>query len=189
MAQRTTWPTYLLICAGFIAFQAVVLLAMGQPPICECGYVRLWNGIVASPENSQQLTDWYTFSHVIHGLAFYCLLWLVAPGTPLGIRFALALGLEVGWEIIENTPAVIQRYRQSALAQGYSGDSVINSVVDTIAMALGFFLARILATWKSIALAVAMELFVLVMIRDNLTLNIIQLLHPSERLSQWQQGG
>jgi hypothetical protein len=179
---------WLLIGAGIIVLQAVVLLAMGQPPICACGYIKLWHGVVLSDENSQQLTDWYTPSHVIHGFAFYLLLWLVAPRSSIGLRLVLALCLEAGWEIIENSPPVIERYRQQALAQGYIGDSVINSVSDTLAMTLGFFLARVLPIWVTVALTVVMELFTGVMIRDNLTLNIIQLIYPSEAISAWQAG-
>jgi Protein of unknown function (DUF2585) len=188
-SERTPIGIYLVIAAGFVALQAVVLFALGQPPICTCGTIRLWSAAVSGPENSQQLTDWYTYTHIVHGVGFYFLLWLIAPRLPIGLRFALAVGLEAGWEIIENTPFIIDRYRQSALAQGYFGDSVVNSVVDTLAGAFGFFLARLLPVWSSIALIVAMELFVGSMIHDNLTLNIIQLIHPSQAISHWQTGG
>jgi hypothetical protein len=179
---------YLLVALGVIALQGIVLLANGQPPICTCGTVKLWHGVVLSPENSQHITDWYTFSHIIHGFGFYLLLWLMARRTPIGLRLVLAVVLEAGWEILENSPIIIERYRQSALAQGYAGDSVINSVSDTLAMVIGFALARVLPVRLTIALTVAMELFVGYMIRDNLTLNIIQLLHPSEAISRWQAG-
>jgi hypothetical protein len=187
----TQWPlpTWILVGAGIIAAQAAILLAMGQPPVCTCGTVKLWHGVVRSAENSQQLTDWYTFSHIIHGFGFYLLLWLIAPRAPVGLRLALAIGLEAGWELLENSPMIIDRYRQQALAQGYVGDSVINSVFDTLAMVLGFVLARLLPVWVTVVLTIAMELFVGFMIRDNLTLNIIQLLYPSETISRWQSGG
>ncbi len=188
-AQGVSLRTYLLFGAGAIALQVVVLMAMGQPLICECGTIRLWHGLVAGPENSQQLTDWYTYSHVIHGIGFYLLLWLIFPRTPIGLRFALALGLEAGWEIFENTPLIIDRYRQQALAQGYFGDSIVNSVSDTLAMAFGFVLARTLPVWATIALLIGIELFMVYLIRDNLTLNIIQLIYPSEAISSWQASG
>ena len=181
-----SWRVWALIGACIVALQAAILLAMGQPPICACGTIKVWHGIVLSDENSQQLTDWYTFSHVIHGFGFYLLLWLIAPRTPVGLRLVLAIGLEAGWEILENSPIIIDRYRQQALAQGYIGDSVINSVSDTLAMTFGFVLARILPVWVTVALTVAMELFVGFMIRDNLMLNIIQLIYPSETISNWQ---
>ena len=186
--EKVPLGVFLLIASGSIAVQAFVLLAIGHPLICTCGTIRLWVGTVASPENSQQLTDWYTFSHIIHGFLLYVLLWLLAPRMPFCLRLALAIGLEAAWEIIENTPIIMDRYRQSALAQGYFGDSVINSVVDTLAAAVGFVLAWKSPVWATIALAIAMELFVGYSIHDNLTLNIIQLLHPSAAISQWQTG-
>lgn len=187
--ERAPIRVSLLIAAAFLALQATVLYAMGQPPICTCGSIRLWTGDVTGLENSQQLTDWYTYTHVVHGIGFYFLLWLIAPRMPIGMRFALTVGLEASWEIIENTPFIIDRYRQSALAQGYFGDSIVNSLVDTLAGAFGFVLARQLPPWSSVALVVVMEIFVGVMIRDNLTLNIIQLIHPNEAISHWQAGG
>ncbi|MEJ2625413.1 MAG: DUF2585 domain-containing protein [Pseudolabrys sp.] len=180
---------WLLVVAALMVVQGLVLHAYGQPPICTCGTVRLWVGTVLGPENSQQITDWYSFSHIIHGMGFYFLLWLIAPRTPVLLRLALAVGLEVGWEILENTPFIIERYRQQALAQGYVGDSILNSLSDTVCAIIGFFLARLLPVRGSVALVVALELFVGVMIHDNLTLNIIQLIHPIPAISAWQAGG
>ncbi|HZD89499.1 MAG TPA: DUF2585 domain-containing protein [Pseudolabrys sp.] len=186
---RVPVPAYLAAVAALLALQAVVLHAYGQPPICTCGTVRLWAGDVLGPENSQQLLDWYSFSHVIHGIGFYFLLWLVAPRTPVLLRLALAVGIEVSWELIENTPSIIGRYRQQALAQGYVGDSIVNSLSDTCCAIFGFLLARKLPPWGSLALVVALEVFVAAMIHDNLTLNIIQLIHPLPAISHWQAGG
>ena len=180
---------YILIAAAFIALQALALLAMGLPAICKCGTIDLWHGNPSGPETSQHLTDWYTYTHVIHGFGFYLLLRLVAPRTSFALRLALAIGLEAGWEVIENTPFIMDRYRQSALARGYFGDSVVNSVFDTLATAFGFVLAWRLPVWATVALAIGAELFAGYMIRDNLTLNIIQLIHPSEAISRWQAGG
>ena len=180
---------WLLAVAALMATQGLVLYAYGQPPICTCGTVRLWAGQVLGPENSQQITDWYSFSHVIHGIGFYFLLWLIAPRAPVLARLALAVGLEVGWEVLENTPFIIERYRQQALAQGYVGDSILNSLSDTCCAIIGFWLARLLPVRGSIALVVALEVFVGVMIHDNLTLNIIQLIHPVPAISAWQAGG
>lgn len=185
--ERISSGKWLLVGAMVVAVQGLVLYAMGQPLICGCGNVRLWGGIVG-PEISQQLTDWYTYSHLTHGIGFYLLLWLIVPGTPVGARFALALGLEGVWEILENTPWIIDRYRQTAIAQGYFGDSIVNSVSDSLAAALGFGVARLLPAWSTILLVIAMELSVGYMIRDNLTLNIIQLIHPAEAISRWQAG-
>jgi hypothetical protein len=187
--DRPPFGSFVFVSVALLAIQAVGLLAMGQPPICTCGYVKFWHGIVQSDQNSQQIADWYTFSHVIHGIAFYFVLWLIAPKSSVWLRFAIAIAVEVSWEILENTPMIIDRYRESALAQGYVGDSVINSVFDTLAAALGFFIARTFPVWLTVALVVVFEVFVGYMIRDNLILNIVQLLFPSEAISKWQSGG
>ena len=176
------------VLAAVLAVQGIALHFYGQPTVCACGTIRLWAGDVLGPENSQQITDWYTFSHVIHGLIFYALTGFVLPRAPLVFRFALALGVEATWELIENSPTVIEHYRQQALAQGYVGDSVLNSCSDTVAAAFGFLLARLLPTRASIGLAVAFEIFTAVMVRDNLTLNVIQLIHPVPAIAAWQQG-
>ncbi|WP_026790301.1 DUF2585 family protein [Pleomorphomonas oryzae] len=185
-----TTRTFIVVCTLALIVQAAVLYIMGQPPICACGTVRLWVGAVLSPENSQQLTDWYTPSHVIHGMLFFALGRLVFRGrwSPV-LAVALALGIEVAWELIENSPLVIERYREQALAQGYSGDSILNSLCDTLAMLAGFFLAARLPWRASIALALAAELFTGLMIRDNLTLNVVQLLVPNKAISAWQAEG
>jgi Protein of unknown function (DUF2585) len=186
--KHFTPPVWGALAAALLVVQAATLLLMGQPATCVCGTVTLWHGIVQSPENSQQLTDWYSLSHVIHGVLFYGLLRWLAPGISTGVRLVLAFAIEGGWEIFENTPFLIDRYRQSALAQGYSGDSVLNSVADTLSMATGFVLARRLPVVASFALVVGLELFAGVMIRDNLALNIIQLIAPNDALSRWQAG-
>jgi hypothetical protein len=134
------------------------------------------------------LADWYSPSHLIHGLLFYWLLWLAVRRWPVERRFLVALAIEVGWELIENTPLIINRYREATMALGYTGDSVINSLSDIAMMALGFLLARRLPIWASMMLAMVLELAALVVIRDNLTLNIIMLLAPSDTIRAWQAG-
>jgi hypothetical protein len=164
---------------------------MGHVPICKCGYVKVWHGIVFSSENSQHLSDWYTFSHIIHGFGFYLLFWVVGRrfGWPLGTRLVLAIVLESAWEIFENTPFIINRYRAQTIALDYYGDSVINSLSDIAAMMFGFVLAARLPVAMIVALTIGMELVVGYWIRDNLTLNIIQLIHPFDAILRWQQGG
>ena len=181
---------YLLAAVAVVAVAASILLAMGRVPICKCGYVKLWHGVVASSENSQHLSDWYTFSHVIHGFAFYGLFWLVGRrwGWPVGRRLVLATLLESAWEILENTPLIINRYREQTIALDYYGDSVLNSVADISAMAIGFFLAARLPILVIVTLTVVMEIGVALWIRDNLTLNIIQLLYPLDSILRWQRG-
>jgi len=171
---------------AILAVQAGILFQFGQPFFCACGEIKLWEGVVISDGNSQQFTDWYTFSHIIHGFLFYLLLWRLFPKLNITTRLLIALGLEFGWEIAENTPYVIELYRQQALAAGYTGDSILNSLCDTIAMIVGFILARYLPVKFIIVIAIFFELATLYIIRDNLTLNIINLIHPIEAIKEWQ---
>lgn len=178
-ARRTAIAAILVFAAA-----SAILLAMGRPPICTCGEIAPWGPV--GPTQSQMLADWYSPSHIVHGLLFFALLWLVARRTPIEWRFLLALLVEASWEIVENTPMVIDRYRTATAALGYTGDSVLNSVSDIAMMCLGFLAARKLPLWASVALLVALELVPLLVIRDNLALNIWMLLAPSDSVRAWQ---
>ena len=181
---RTAWIAVGVI--GLLVLHAGLLRWMGQPWIYEGGYIKLWHGDVASKENSQHLTDWYTLSHIIHGVLLYALLALLFPRTPVGVRLLAAIGLEIGWELFENSDMIINRYREQALAQGYFGDSFVNSVGDVLAAMTGFLLASKLPKLGSVALVIALELIALYAIRDSLALNIIQLVHPIDAIGAWQ---
>jgi hypothetical protein len=180
--------TWMYAAIGLIVVQALVLYLFGQPPICTCDSVKLWEGTVLGPGNSQHLTDWYTYSHVIHGLLFYLGLWYFFPRLSVWQRLACAVFIEAAWEIAENTPVVINHYRQQALAAGYTGDSIINSVSDTCAMVLGFLVARKWPLWAAIALGLGFELWVAYSIRDNLALNVVNLIYQFDIISAWQSG-
>jgi hypothetical protein len=185
-----TRPTRAAVAAVLItSATAALLYLMGRPAICTCGDIDLWVGEVNNSRTSQMLSDWYSPSHIVHGFLFYGALWLVARKWPIERRLVAALTIEAAWEIIENTPMIINRYREATAALGYTGDSVLNSVSDIAMMGLGFLLARRLPVWASVAVVLVLELVPLIIIRDNLTLNVWMLLAPNEAVKAWQSGG
>ena len=180
--------------AGFLAIDlliacAVILFVMDRPPICACGSIKLWHGVVQSSENSQHIADWYTFSHVIHGFLFYGLAHLVLRGRGRRWALPLAVAIEGAWELLENSPVIIDRYREATIAFGYSGDSILNSIADIGWMAAGFWLAAKLPVRVTLALGLVFEALTLLLIRDNLTLNVLMLVWPVDAIRTWQAAG
>jgi Protein of unknown function (DUF2585) len=176
----------------FLAF-AAILLSMGRPLICACGSVKLWHGIVQSSENSQHIADWYTLSHIIHGFLFYGAGHLLRRKWPqifpLGVAVCLAILVEGAWEIMENSPIIIDRYREVTISFGYAGDSLLNSMADICWMIIGFFFASRMPWKATLALALLFEALTAYLIRDNLTLNILMLAAPIEAVKEWQAAG
>lgn len=187
MTARRWWPWAAM--AGILAAVAAIQYALGRVPLCTCGYVKLWENEVWSSGNSQHLADWYTLSHIVHGFLFYALLAWLRPGWSLAWRAVAALAIEGAWEVLENTPLIIGRYREVTASLDYFGDSIVNSFGDGIAMLLGFFIAARLPVWASVLVVLALEGVAAWVIRDNLTLNVLMLLWPVEAVRDWQTQG
>ena len=177
------------LCVAIVVATALTLYLMGRIPICACGTVELWYPSASGPGTSQHIADWYSFSHLIHGFIFYGLTWLLLRRQPIAARLLIALFIECGWEIVENTSFVIERYRENTVSLDYDGDSILNSVSDILFMVLGFLLARKMPVLLTVAIAVGLELWVGYVIRDNLTLNVLMLLWPIEAVREWQGAG
>lgn len=186
--RKSSTRFWLIVVGLLLLAQIATLLAMGRVPICECGYIKLFEPGVNTSGNSQHIADWYTPSHIIHGFLFYLLGWAVLRRGSFGARLTLAVLIEAAWEILENSPIIINRYRSETMAIGYSGDSVLNSAMDTVAMMLGFLFAARAPVWLTVVIAIVFELFTGWLIRDNLTLNVLMLVWPVDAVRQWQAG-
>jgi len=195
-APKASWLAWVeehrwavIASVALLSLTALIEGWLGRSPLGPDGKFGWWDGNIWSSENSQRVADAYSFSHIAHGILFFALLWLVARRLPVSYRFLIAVLLEAGWEVLENSPLIINRYREATIALGYVGDSVLNSCSDIAMMALGFWFASRMKTWVSVAAVLAMEVFCLLWVRDNLTLNIIMLIHPIDALKAWQSAG
>jgi hypothetical protein len=182
------WQADVAVAIAIVCVTAILELSMGRTLTYRNGPIRPWVSEVHSDQNSQQISDWYTFSHIIHGALFFGMTHLVMSRAPLALRLAIAVTLEATWETYENTETVINRYRSATIALGYYGDSVLNSMCDILACVVGFLLASRLRWWWTVSWVVAAEIVVAAVIRDNLTLNIIMLVWPIEAIRRWQMG-
>jgi Protein of unknown function (DUF2585) len=179
----------LLLVLVIMAVAACIEWSTGRLPLGPDHAFGLWTGDIWGAECSQRVADPYSFSHIIHGILFYGFLWLVARRLPVRWRFLIAVLIETGWELLENSPLIINRYREATMALGYAGDSILNSMSDILMMSLGFFLASRLPIWVTVLAVVVMEVGCAIWIRDNLTLNVIMLIHPIDAIRAWQLGG
>lgn len=177
-----------VVTAAAVLGAASWLLWIGREPYCKCGYIKLWHGETMSSENSQHISDWYTPSHLLHGLIFYWGLWLVARQLSFGWRLAIGTFVEAAWEVVENTDALIERYRAVTVSLDYFGDSVVNSTADILVMVAGFFMARWVPVWVSVATILGFEVLTAFVIRDGLTLNVVMLIWPIQAVLDWQSG-
>ncbi|SEH40105.1 Protein of unknown function [Rhizobium tibeticum] len=188
-ADRAKHQTFwFAACIAVLLVQIIAEYMMGRTPICTCGYVKLWEGTVNSSGNSQHISDWYTPSHIIHGFIFYGIAHLFMRGKPIAVRLLLALVIESGWELLENSPLIIDRYRTATISLDYYGDSILNSAMDTVFMVVGFFFASRAPVGLTVAIAIFFELLTGYLIRDNLTLNVLMLIWPVEAIKTWQGG-
>ncbi len=183
--QQSFW---FIACAVVLLVQIVAEHLMGRVAICTCGYVKLFEPVVKSSGNSQHIADWYTPSHIIHGFLFFGLTHLIMRGKPLSMRLFVAMLIESGWEILENSPIIINRYRAATISLDYVGDSILNSSMDTVFMVVGFLFAWRAPVLVTVVVAIFFELLTGYLIRDNLTLNVLMLVWPIEAIKTWQGG-
>jgi hypothetical protein len=187
MRKRGFW--IVLAVLALLAATAAVELWLGRLPLGPDGAFGWWEGNIWSSEQSQRFADPYSFSHIVHGVLFYGGLWLVARRAPMRYRFLAAVVLECAWEVLENSPLIIDRYRAVTISLGYVGDSVLNSLSDVLMMCLGFAMALRWRVWMSVAFVLVVEIAMALWVRDNLILNIIMLVRPIDAIKAWQMGG
>ncbi len=187
--RDSQWRRDLAVVAAVFAITATAEFLMGRLPLGPDGKFGWWEGNIWSSENSQRFADPYSFSHLTHGILFYWFLRWVAPRVPASKRLLIAVLIEATWELLENSPIIINRYRAATIALGYNGDSILNSMSDILMMCLGFAFASKARWWVCVVAVLAMEIGCALWVRDNLTLNVIMLIHPIEAIKHWQMAG
>ena len=185
VSNRDKFAPWLLIIM-VLAITAWQLRQQGRLWFCACGRLYLWAGDIWRSHCSQHFFDPYSFTHLLHGLIFFGLLVWILPRLSPAWRLSLAICGEALWEVCENSAFVIQRYREATVSLGYTGDTVINSMVDILACGIGFAVARYLGFRRSLMVFVVTEVILLIWIRDNLTLNILMLIYPVNAIKAWQ---
>ena len=166
---------------------AITLWSWGQPLICTCGTVQFWIGSIWSSGNSQHIADWYTLSHIVHGMLVVLLGRLLLPRVSMAVLCAVAVVTGTGWEVLEHTDWVLGKFRVNTVNQGYVGDSVLNAVSDYLFMLGGFYVASRLRNMQVAALVVAFEVTAGFIARDSLMLESVMLIHRIEAIEAWQQ--
>ncbi len=184
MTLKKVHPVFVTLAT--LGIVGTILYLMGRSPLCECGYIKLWEGDNWSQGNSQHISDWYTFSHIIHGFIFFYLIRRFAPRFSFTSQILIALIIESAWEVLENSPMVIDRYRTTTASVDYYGDSILNALSDIVAMVVGYMVAM-KSDWRIIFMAaIAMELITIYFIRDALIFNILLLIYPVQSIIDWQ---
>jgi Protein of unknown function (DUF2585) len=172
---------------GLVLLLMIVLLRVqGRLVACACGYFEVWTSDTCSANNSQQLFDPYSFTHLLHGFLFFWLIALLFTRLTTGWQLWVAVLLESAWEVFENTSFVINKYRTETAALGYQGDTVVNSLGDLACALVGFLIARQLGVRRSLILFLLVELVLIVWIHDSLLLQILMLVQPVEAIKLWQ---
>jgi hypothetical protein len=185
MKRSLPWFAILVVLLG----TALILRSQGRLWWCSCDYLLVWSGDPWSSDNSQHLLDPYSFTHLLHGFLLCGLLTLLVPRLSTVWRLWLAVTIEAVWEVVENSEFVIRRYREETAALGYHGDTIVNSLGDILVCGLGFVMAQSLGFRRTFALFLLTEVALAILIRDNLTLNIVMLIHPFEAIKEWQAAG
>ena len=181
------WPAFAIV-ASFAA-TALLLRFEGRLWLCACGSIRAWSGQICSADNSQHFLDPYSFTHVLHGFLFFWLIAWLLSRLKANWQLVLAIAVEAGWEVFENTNFIINRYRSETAALGYNGDTVVNSFGDILCCLIGFIIARRLGWRRSLVVFAILEVVLIVWIKDSLVLEILMLVVPLDAIRTWQMCG